>query len=962
MGFLKSLSQSIKRSAIQQSSKDSVPDSEFAAPNAQSTETNVDTAGIKRPSGHGEIARRERRRSSTIGIFSFRPIGSENKVSPQSAADDSRVGSQRQRDERVNRKIIRKTRSFSDVLSRNRKGRTEADGNPVTKPLITWNTPKQSVKERDRDNDAPLPVPLIPTTRKQSGNLLKSAVDIFQFRKTRPSSEPNSGQGSPSDHNEQDGSHETSVAVDVANEAPSVSVGPLPAPHALGEEQVKARASSTILQRPLDNPLERLRYGDINDRFDSDGGPAEVWSRIGHSVKTVESRSQRDAPPFSALAESTLQIEESHMSQKPTSNSRARSGTTTPSDWEFKRPQIGSRAQSTIWLASASLASPEKKRSTLIRRLSAGLIAPLDEKDDPRFQTSPQELQKHQSDYFGEPDSRSSVNVTPTIPDRYPEETTELWMARLTEVVKRTEIAAVLASKQDLHFREALDLLLDGFNFDNLPLDIALRRFLLEMILPREAQQIDRVLEAFAKRYNACHPGLFRDADHAYILAFSLIMLHTDVYNRNNKQKMTKAEYVRNTRLEGVSPAVLEVFHENTCHTEFVFAGNAGGLGDCGSGSRPRANRRSSLFFQAKGSQEHFLPHAGEKGGCRLQAAVVKGDISPLQISSTTWIPKEDPMSYIGNWRVLDRAWVEGRFRFAPAIDVVKPAISTRKPDDATTSVLRLKVIKAGLLSRKDDFAPPGRKNHSKKWRSWSVILTNTQLIFLKDTIWALTLNEQIERLNSNSALSPGTLLLSTFTDFKPDEVIGLTESAAVYDRSYAKYENAFRLAMPHGHEYLLQANDESEMNEWVSLINWSAASKTLGISTTSTPMPSPSVTPSWSQRSTRNKPGGDAARLPFALQASADPELDRSALSAPSDTAFEEDPLIKQYDKRSTDLMKKIEEELRLARNLELLALISRSSQEHITSLLLLMAENIRRWRAELARLNTINIRLTDL
>lgn len=535
---------------------------------------------------------------------------SDASTGSQSAADDSRVGSQRQRDERVNRKIIRKTRSFSDVLSRNRKGRTEADGNPVTKPLITWNTPKQSVKERDRDNDAPLPVPLIPTTRKQSGNLLKSAVDIFQFRKTRPSSEPNSGQGSPSDHNEQDGSHETSVAVDVANEAPSVSVGPLPAPHALGEEQVKARASSTILQRPLDNPLERLRDGDINDRFDSDGGPAEVWSRIGHSVKTVESRSQRDAPPFSALAESTLQIEESHMPQKPTSNSRPRSGTTTPSDWEFKRPQIGSRAQSTssstygdrpsssgsnspawlsggpnngisvsrsttiravnmirprptsdisaismvsssrnspqssvdgfgqeysqpvsilrsgtpvstppshsafdspsvsfvgqtprisisstsshadsakdqararrftstsqenvrnslpahhpkasrprsstlfssppVWLASASLASPEKKRSTLIRRLSAGLIAPLDEKDDPRFQTSPQELQKHQSDYFGEPDSRSSVNVTPTIPDRYPEETTELWMARLTEVVKRTEIAAVLASK-----------------------------------------------------------------------------------------------------------------------------------------------------------------------------------------------------------------------------------------------------------------------------------------------------------------------------------------------------------------------------------------------------------------------------------------------------------------------------------------------------------------------------------
>jgi hypothetical protein len=39
---------------------------------------------------------------------------------------------------------------------------------------------------------------------------------------------------------------------------------------------------------------------------------------------------------------------------------------------------------------------------------------------------------------------------------------------------------------------------------------------------------------------------------------------------------------------------------------------------------------------------------------------------------------------------------------------------------------------------------------------------------------------------------------------------------------------------MPHGLEYVLQASDEPEMNEWVTLINWSAASKTLGITTTS--------------------------------------------------------------------------------------------------------------------------------
>ncbi len=47
--------------------------------------------------------------------------------------------------------------------------------------------------------------------------------------------------------------------------------------------------------------------------------------------------------------------------------------------------------------------------------------------------------------------------------------------------------------------------------------------------------------------------------DHAYVLAFSLMMLHTDVFNKNNKNKMSKADYTKNTRLDGIPPIVLEV-------------------------------------------------------------------------------------------------------------------------------------------------------------------------------------------------------------------------------------------------------------------------------------------------------------------------------------------------------------------------------------------------------------------
>jgi len=47
------------------------------------------------------------------------------------------------------------------------------------------------------------------------------------------------------------------------------------------------------------------------------------------------------------------------------------------------------------------------------------------------------------------------------------------------------------------------------FDFTHNALDVALRRLLMHMSLPRETQQIDRIIEAFSVRYEDCEPGLF---------------------------------------------------------------------------------------------------------------------------------------------------------------------------------------------------------------------------------------------------------------------------------------------------------------------------------------------------------------------------------------------------------------------------------------------------------------------
>jgi brefeldin A-resistance guanine nucleotide exchange factor 1 len=66
--------------------------------------------------------------------------------------------------------------------------------------------------------------------------------------------------------------------------------------------------------------------------------------------------------------------------------------------------------------------------------------------------------------------------------------------------------------------------------------------------LPGEAQKIQRVLEAFAQRYYVESPNVFANEDAAFTLAYSVILLNTDLHNAQVKRKMTEEEFIRNNR------------------------------------------------------------------------------------------------------------------------------------------------------------------------------------------------------------------------------------------------------------------------------------------------------------------------------------------------------------------------------------------------------------------------------
>ncbi|KAK4699894.1 hypothetical protein P7C70_g6361, partial [Phenoliferia sp. Uapishka_3] len=419
------------------------------------------------------------------------------------------------------------------------------------------------------------------------------------------------------------------------------------------------------------------------------------------------------------------------------------------------------------------------------------------------------------------------------------------YVNRLMGEVRKSEVARLLASHSDPFHTSALAYYFSSFDFSSLPLDIALRKFLMEAALPTETQQIDRVMEAFAVRYTSSNSGLFVSSDTPYVLAFSLVMLSTDQFNPSNKNKMTKADYVRNTKVEGVSTEVLEYFFDQITITPFIFVedeADSTGL----SVMRPELSTSGSGSFFG-------LNSTAQKERAKLDPyhLIAQNRTHELRVDVAAVVPEKSPISFTGTTSFFNATTLHRAFARAPVLQVTSArprsrstagegaplapvsSISTFKPPSERGAISSLKITKIGLLSRKEDLVEGGRKSSSRKWKGWSVILTGSQLLFFKDPGVAFSLQQSIEAASMAVAPAPSedsVLVFSTSMGFKPDAVLSLAHSAAIYDSTYAKYEHVFRLVAPAGRQYLFQARDADDLNSWLAHINYAATFKSAGI------------------------------------------------------------------------------------------------------------------------------------
>ena len=88
----------------------------------------------------------------------------------------------------------------------------------------------------------------------------------------------------------------------------------------------------------------------------------------------------------------------------------------------------------------------------------------------------------------------------------------------------------------------------DSMDFTRRRFVDALRQFLQSFRLPGEAQKIDRFMLKFAERYITGNPNAFANADTAYVLSYSVIMLNTDQHSNKVKKRMTVEDFIKNNR------------------------------------------------------------------------------------------------------------------------------------------------------------------------------------------------------------------------------------------------------------------------------------------------------------------------------------------------------------------------------------------------------------------------------
>ena len=313
-------------------------------------------------------------------------------------------------------------------------------------------------------------------------------------------------------------------------------------------------------------------------------------------------------------------------------------------------------------------------------------------------------------------------------------------------------------------------------------------------------------------------------------MAFSILILHTDFFNKNNKHKMQRAEYVKNSREQsGIAPEILEYFYDNIAYTPFIHVED-----DMQMASDKHVTQESPRKWPSKPPGAPSLKK-GNTGPIDPYTLIFESKLDLLRPSLIELFTLEDPFSFSGPSGTMDVGDIHRSFFRSGVIQI----LSTRSrpdaflnqatitnPAGAQIGVVDLKISKVGLLWRKD----LKKKKTRSPWQEWGAVLTSSQLYMFRNTAWVKSLIHQYESHAKTGRCDTAVIFKPPLEHFKPDFLIPTDDVVALADSSYKKHKNAFVLTRRNVFQEVLLADNEGDLNDWLAKLNYASTFRTAGV------------------------------------------------------------------------------------------------------------------------------------
>ncbi|KAJ2962849.1 hypothetical protein NQZ79_g2077 [Umbelopsis isabellina] len=388
------------------------------------------------------------------------------------------------------------------------------------------------------------------------------------------------------------------------------------------------------------------------------------------------------------------------------------------------------------------------------------------------------------------------------------------------------------------------------FDFSRMRLDTAFSK----LYMKAESQQIDRILEVFAKRYWQCNKkSIFGSADVVYAVTYSLLLLNTDLHVvQGGHSRMTRSAFVRNTMSAAYAQGPGNDRNQGQQAKQFPKWWEA-----------EMEIYLRELYYSIKQRQilqpkEHQLDNrpksildtSGVSAFKRSVNSMVRLSSRESMILNTPDANQPSPRPSISS---LHRPTSPPNMRRRPSATSLASAgshgSSPRTPASPYQTMMSLPgqnasctsqppFYKEGLVIRKHLLESADQKAKTRDWKECIIVVNRGELQVYSSTSVGGENNPRRSMLRASSA-SLVNLADSLKTGVAPVQPSILNGNAQIIESLSLNHSlsnalpppgynrqrpHVFALQLPNGGVYLFQAPSQEQVNEWVSTCNYWAA------------------------------------------------------------------------------------------------------------------------------------------